>query len=127
VVPAGHAQVVESRLSGRPLQSLSVVDVQSRAFAVTAPVQVVGHVALAQIWVPGLQIPIAAGPHARGVPLTHVQPSWKAPLQLSSFIASHPSAGAGPTEPMHAPQALDFLSVATTQVCDPALQGPWPS
>ncbi len=116
-----------SWLSGRPLQSLSSVDVQSRAFAVTAPVQVVGHVALTQVWVPGLQIPIAAGPHARVVPLTHVQPSWRMPLQLSSLVASQPSAGAGPTEPLHAPQALDFLSAATTQVCDPALHGPLPS
>jgi hypothetical protein len=106
---------------------LSVVEVQSRAFAVTAPVQVVGHVALAQICVPGLQIPIAAGPHPRDVPLTHVQPSCGMPLQLSSLVESQPSAAAGPTEPMHAPQALDFLSVATAQVCDPALHGPWPS
>jgi len=126
VVPAGQTQVV-SWLSGRPLQSLSVVDVQSRGFAVTAPVQVVPHVALTQVWVPGLQIPIADGPHDRVVPLTHVQPSWRMPLQLSSLVASQPSADAGPTEPLHAPQALDFLSAATTHVCDPDLHGPLPS
>jgi hypothetical protein len=125
-VPAGQTQVA-SWLSGMPLQSLSVVEVQSRAFAVTAPVQVVPHVALTQVWVPGLQIPIAEGPHDRVVPLTHVQPSWRIPLQLSSLVDSQPSAGAGPTEPVHAPQALDFLSAATTQVCDPALHGPLPS
>jgi hypothetical protein len=127
VEPAGHTHVVVSWLSGRPLQSLSSVDVQSRAFAATAPVQIVGQVALTQICVPGLQIPIAEGPHDRVVPLTQVQPSWGTPLQLSSLVGSQPSADAGPTEPTHAPQALDFLSAATAQVCAPALHGPLPS
>ena len=49
------------------------------------------------------------------------------PLQLSSLVASQVSAAAGPTAPVHVPQALDFLSEATTQVCEPALQGPLPS
>jgi len=72
-------------------------------------------------------MPIAAGPHPRVVPLTHVHPSVGTPLQLLSFMGSQVSAGAGPTAPLHAPQALVFLSAAITQVCEPALQGPLPS
>ena len=53
---------------------------------------------------------------------------WLAiPLQLSSFPMSQPSAGAGPTAPKQVAQALDFLSEATEQVCEPALQRPVPS
>lgn len=63
-MPGTHAHVV-SALSGVPLQSLSLMEVQSRAPAVTAPVQ--------------------------------------------------------------APQTLDFLSVDTVQLWEPALQGPLPS
>jgi len=125
VVFAEHAQL-ESALSAVPLQSLSLVDVQSRAWAFVAPTQV-PHAELAQVWVPALQIPTAAGPHPRVVPLTQVQPSCGCPLQLSSFVVSQPSAGAGPTAPVHGPQALVFLSAATTQACEPALQGPLPS
>jgi hypothetical protein len=47
VVFAGQAQV-ESMLSGVPLQSLSLVDVQSRAWAFVAPTQV-PHAELAQV------------------------------------------------------------------------------
>ena len=47
VVLAGHAQV-ESMLSGVPLQSLSLVDVQSRAWAFVAPTQA-PHAELVQV------------------------------------------------------------------------------
>ena len=47
VVLAGQAQV-ESMLSGVPLQSLSLADVQSRAWAFVAPTQV-PHAELAQV------------------------------------------------------------------------------
>lgn len=126
VVPTAQVQV-ESRLSTVPLQSLSLVEEQSRGWAVTAPGHAVGQVALAQVWVLGLQIPIAAGPHARVAPLTQAQPSCGMPSQLSSLVGSHVSAAAGPTAPVQVPHALDFLSAATTQVCVPALQGPLPS
>jgi len=49
------------------------------------------------------------------------------PEQLSSLPCTQVSLAPGPTEPVHAPQADDVLSEATTHVCEPALQGPLPS
>jgi hypothetical protein len=104
-------------LSTVPLQSLSfVVEEQSRGWAVTAPGHAVGQLALAQVLVLGLQMPIAAGPHAWDAPLTQAQPSFGLPLQLSSLPGSQVSIAAGATLPVQAPQALVFLSAATTQL-----------
>jgi len=95
VVLAGQTHV-GSWLSGNPLQSLSMAEVQSRAFAVTAVGQAVGQDALVQVWVPGLQIPIAAGPQGCVSPLTQGQPSFAVPLQLASFpLVVQLSAAAG--------------------------------
>jgi hypothetical protein len=61
--PGVQTQVDVSWLSGVPLQSLSSVDVQSRVFAVTTPVQVPQVVLVlsadkVQVRVPALQMPV---------------------------------------------------------------------
>src|SRR5262249_47627241 len=70
-------------LSGDPSQSLSIVDVQSRAPLFTAPTHA-PQTPPAQVAVPGLQMPTAAGPQLWVSPLTHGQPSFGCPLQLAS-------------------------------------------
>ena len=100
-------------LSGRPSQSLSAVEVQSRTAGITAPTQAPQAPAV-QVCVPRLQIPTpAAGPHAWVAPVTQLHPSFGTPLQLSSFPVSQVSFVAGGTPPLQAPQVLVFLSAAT--------------
>jgi len=111
-----QAQTASLVLSGLPSQSLSAVDVQSRAPGMTAPTQVPQAPAV-QVWVPRLQIPtFAAGPHACVAPVTQLHPSFGTPLQLSSLPVSQVSLAAGPTLPLQAPHVLVFLSAATTQL-----------
>jgi hypothetical protein len=125
--PDLQAQTASLVLSGRPSQSLSAVEVQSRAAGITAPTQTPQEPAV-QVCVPRLQIPtLAAGPHACVAPATQLHPSFVTPLQLSSLPVSQVSLAAGPTPPLQAPHVLVFLSAATTQLWDPALQRPVPS
>jgi hypothetical protein len=103
VAPTAQVQV-ESRLSAVPLQSLSfVAEEQSRGWAVTAPGHAVGQVAPVQVCVPGLQMPIAAGPHGRDAPSTQGHPSFGRPSQFASSPGcEQPSLAAGWT--LQAPQ-----------------------
>ncbi len=71
-------------LSGLPSQSLSFEEEQSRVVGSTFPTQL-PHCWFAQVWTPGLQIPVAACPHARMVPLTHAHPPFPVPSQESSL------------------------------------------
>src|SRR5450432_1902800 len=105
--------------SGMPSQLLSADEVQSRAAACTAPMQA-PQVPAVHVWVPRLQIPTSpTGPHDCVAFATHEHPSFGIPLQLSSLPESHVSLAAGATAPMQAAQVLDFLSVATAQLCVP--------
>lgn len=91
---------------------------QSRAPALTAPVHA-PQTPAAQVCVPRLQIPtFAAGPQAWVAPVWQAHPSLDMPLQFSSpaGAAAQVSLAAGPTLPLQAPQALLFLSAATTHV-----------
>ena len=114
-------------LSGLPSQSLSFEDEQSRVVGSTFPTQL-PHCSLAQVWRPGLQIPVAACPHALVAPLTHAHPPFLVPSQLSSLpLTSQESLVAGPTEPEQAPQLEEALFAAKLQLWEPALHGPAPS
>ena len=114
-------------LSGLPSQSLSFEEEQSRVVGSTFPTQL-PHCRLAQVWTPGLQIPVAACPHACVAPLTHKHPPFGVPSQLSSLpLTSQESLLAGPTDPEQALQLEEALFVATLQLWEPALHGPTPS
>src|SRR5215510_623753 len=90
-------------LSGRPSQSKSFADVQSRVILLTAPMQR-PQVPLAQVCVPGLQMPTIVGPHGCVSLVTQGQPSFALPLQLaSSPLTLQLSAAAG--RMLHALQA----------------------
>jgi hypothetical protein len=116
-----------SALSGVPLQSLSMDDVQFRAAADTAPVHA-PQVPPVQVCEPRLQMPMfAAGPQGWVFPVTQAHPSFGMPLQLSSLPGAQVSAAAGATPPPQVPQSLVLLSAATTQVWVPGLQRPLPS
>ena len=114
-------------LSGLPSQSLSFEDEQSRVVGSIFPTQL-PHCRLAQVWTPGLQIPVAACPHACVAPLTHAHPPFPMPSQLSSLaVTSQESLVAGPTDPEQASQNDVVLSAAILQVWLPARQIPFPS
>jgi len=72
------------------------------------------------------QLPSApAALHERGaLALVQAHPSFGVPSQLLSSPAVQMSAVAGPTAPVQAPKLEEVLSPATTQLCEPALQGP---
>ena len=82
--------------------------------------------AAVQLWVPWAQLPSApAALHERGaLALVQAHPSFGVPSQLLSSPAVQVSAEAGPIAPAQAPQVEEVLSLATTQLCLPALQGP---
>src|SRR5262245_22636016 len=118
VPPDGHWQIVSIVLSGRPSQSLSAADVQSRADALIAPMHA-PQTPFVQVDTPGLQMPTMAGPHGCMLPLMQGQPSFATPLQLASSPAvAQLSADAGRMlQAPHRPCAL--------QVSVPAAQFPF--
>src|SRR6185437_110280 len=83
VLPAAHWQTESIALLATPSQLLSFAEVQSRAPGMTAPTQD-PQTPLAQVAVPGLQMPTAVGPQGWVWPVTQVQPSFTIPLQLAS-------------------------------------------
>ena len=103
-------------LSGRPSQSLSIVDVQSRVDLLTAPMHA-PHTPFVQVETPGLQMPTADGPHACVLPVTHGQVSFLTPLQLaSSPVTAQLSAEAGRMlQALHLPVARQ-VSVPAAQL-----------
>src|SRR4029079_1761702 len=106
-------------LSGRPSQSLSAVDVQSRVDLLTAPTHA-PQTPFVQVATPGLQMPTASGPHAWVLPVTHGQPSFLMPFQLaSSPVTAQLSAEAGRTlQALHLP-VFRQVSVPAGQVALP--------
>jgi hypothetical protein len=123
VVALPHLHTTSIVLSGNPSQSLSAVDVQSRAALLTAPTQA-PQTPLAQVAVPGLQIPTAAGPQACVSPLTQGQPSFGDPLQFESSpltVQSSLVAGAMLQAPHFPPEQL-CVPLAQAPRAPPALQ-----
>jgi hypothetical protein len=111
---------------GIPLQVASSPLVEQSSFAAGWTLQAPQVPALVQLCVPAAQFPSApAAAHERGaLALVQAQPSLGVPLQLLSSPATQVSPDAGPTAPVQAPQVDEALSLAMTQVCVPAVQGP---
>src|SRR3954469_23351946 len=123
LVELPHLHTTSMVLSGEPSQSLSAVEVQSRAALLTAPTHA-PQTPPAQVAVPGLQIPMAAGPHAWVSPLTQGQPSFGEPLQFeSSPLTVQSSLAAGATLHVpHLPPAQVCIPLAQLPSAPPALQ-----
>ncbi|MEO8215423.1 MAG: hypothetical protein ABI560_19645, partial [Myxococcales bacterium] len=83
-VPAGQTQL-ESWLSGTPLQSLSLVDVQSRGFAVIAPAQAVPAPPVPAP--PVAAPPVARPPEAPAPPVLAPLPPEPLPPELLPPVA----------------------------------------
>src|SRR6185295_10639423 len=127
-MPMEQVHTLSTVLSGKPSQSLSCTELQSRRAGKTAPSQALKP-PFRQVLVPRWHTPLSvSGPHGIVAPSTQVQPPLGVPSQLeSSPVTLQESAFAGPTKPSQTPQSLDALPAASTQSCLPALHGPLPS
>lgn len=115
-VPTVHGQTLSIRLSGKPSQSASRVELQSRVVFAIEPTHSAFHRPAVHVWTPCLHNPAAAGPHACVSPSIHGHPSLGVPLQEASSPLMHESWAAGAT--------LHVCHRLSDQVCEPLAQLP---